>query len=79
MINLIFNNGILTFENADYTISAYQNLGFDEMHLFIQNEQNSMVIFLDTKTTTVNETSFVTMEEMLIALGNPVEIQFETL
>jgi len=79
MINLIFNNEILTFENADYTISAYQNLGSDELHLFIQNEQNSMVIFLDTKMTTVNETSFVSMEEMLIALGNPVEIQFENL
>lgn len=74
MINLIYNSGILTFENAEYVITGYQSIGFEGIHLFIQNETYSMVIFLDTETTTINEASFSSMEEMLIALGSPIEI-----
>ena len=74
MINLIYNSGILTFKNAEYSISGYQNIGYEGIHLFIQNETYSMVIFLDTETTTINETSFSSMEEILTALGNPNEI-----
>jgi hypothetical protein len=74
MINLIYNSEILTFENAEYSIIGYQSIGYEGIHLFIQNQTYSMVIFLDTETTTINETSFSSMEEMLIALGSPIEI-----
>jgi hypothetical protein len=79
MINLIYNSGILTFENANYSIIGYQNIGNEGIHLFISNETNSMVIYLSVETTTVNDDTFETLTELLTALGNPVEIPIETL
>ncbi len=74
MINLIYNSGILTFENANYSIIGYQNIGNEGIHLFILNETNSMAIYLSVETTTVNDDTFETLTELLTALGNPVEI-----
>jgi hypothetical protein len=79
MTNLLFNSGNLTFENAIYQILGFQVVGTDGLHLFIENENNSIIIFLQFEMTTVNEISFLTMEEMLAALGNPTEIPIETL
>ena len=74
MIHLLFDSGNLTFENANYTIIGYQYIGNEGIHLFISNDSNSMVIYLSFKTTTVNDTTFETLTELLTALGNPVEI-----
>jgi hypothetical protein len=79
MTNLLFNSGNLTFENAIYQILGFQPVGPDGLHLFIENENNSIIIFLQFEMTTVNEISFLTMEEMLAALENPIEIPIENL
>jgi hypothetical protein len=75
MIEIGFNSGKLTFKNADYQISGFQYLGSNDIHLFIKNEANSMVIFLTLESTSVNGVSFNSLAEMLSAFGNPVEIE----
>jgi hypothetical protein len=77
MIHLLFNSGNLTFENAIYQILGFQPVGPDAIHLFIENENNSITIFLQFETTIVNELPCADFAGLLSAIGNPDIIEVE--
>ena len=75
---IFFDNGLVTIEGIEYTLTGAENLG-NCIHIFLANEINNPVICLIPGQTVINSVTCETVEVILEALGNPVELSLNTL
>jgi len=69
-----FASGMVTYAGSSYTIFACDPVGPDGLHIFLQDADNIMAVFLKVGLTFVNGVKPTSVEAIIAALGNPPDL-----
>ena len=71
---LSFASGMVNFAGSSYTIFASDPVGPDGLHIFLQDADNIMAVFLKVGLTFVNGVKPASVSAIIASLGNPPDI-----
>jgi hypothetical protein len=73
-ISLTYSSSQVTYQNSAYTIYATDVVGPDGLHMFLQDSDNLMAVYLKVGYTSINGTQPASVEDIIAALGNPPDL-----
>jgi hypothetical protein len=71
---LLYSAGVVTYSGNSYTLFASDPVGPDGLHIFLQDADNMMAVFLKVGLTFVNGVKPNSVSAIIAALGNPPDI-----
>jgi hypothetical protein len=72
--SLTYASGTVGYAGSNYTIWACDPVGTDGLHIFLQDSDNLMAVFLKVGYTTINGSQLGSVTSMITTLGNPPDI-----